>query len=157
MAIDPRMPGSCHDSFVWRHSALRRRLTCGLLNDEEFLLGKCSNDSSHFPYVLCRFNTNRIFHINLQIGTLCRAEDTLLVSNAFVYLSFIPCISQAFLCCNTFFFLFAAVPIKISHNESLTSQNIFCKCRRFGVPSGALASHSCARTPDTADSRGALQ
>ncbi|KAH7949367.1 hypothetical protein HPB49_008384 [Dermacentor silvarum] len=39
MAIDPRMPGSCHDSFVWRHSALRRRLTCGLLNDEEFLLG----------------------------------------------------------------------------------------------------------------------
>ncbi|KAH7959380.1 hypothetical protein HPB49_010655 [Dermacentor silvarum] len=36
---DPRMPGSCHDSFVWRHSALRRHLTCGLLNDEEFLLG----------------------------------------------------------------------------------------------------------------------
>ncbi|KAH7966392.1 hypothetical protein HPB49_015918 [Dermacentor silvarum] len=38
VAIDRRMPGSRHDSFVWRHSALRRRLTCGLLNDEEFLL-----------------------------------------------------------------------------------------------------------------------
>ncbi|KAH7949510.1 hypothetical protein HPB49_011729 [Dermacentor silvarum] len=41
VAIDPRMPGSCHDSFVWRHSALRRRLTCGFLNDE-FLLALAS-------------------------------------------------------------------------------------------------------------------
>lgn len=103
VAIDPHMPGLCHDSFVWRHSALRRRLTYGLLNDEKLLLNKCSNDSAHFPYVLCRFNTNKIFDIILQIGTLCRAENTLVVSNVFVYLSFIPCISQAFLCYNTFF------------------------------------------------------
>ncbi|KAH7978387.1 hypothetical protein HPB49_005412 [Dermacentor silvarum] len=38
VAIDPRMPGSFHDSFVCGHSALRHHLTCGLLNDEEFLL-----------------------------------------------------------------------------------------------------------------------
>nr|XP_054932289.1 putative nuclease HARBI1 [Dermacentor andersoni] len=39
LAIDPRFPGSCHDSFVWRHSAFRRRLTRGLLLHGEVLLG----------------------------------------------------------------------------------------------------------------------
>ncbi|XP_054920217.1 putative nuclease HARBI1 [Dermacentor andersoni] len=40
LAIDPRFPGSCHDYFVWRHSAFRRRLTRGLLLHGEVLLGE---------------------------------------------------------------------------------------------------------------------
>ncbi|XP_072143367.1 putative nuclease HARBI1 isoform X1 [Dermacentor andersoni] len=41
LAIDPRFPGSCHDYFVWRHSAFRRRLTRGLLLHGEVLLATC--------------------------------------------------------------------------------------------------------------------
>ncbi|XP_049523941.1 putative nuclease HARBI1 [Dermacentor silvarum] len=52
VAIDPRMPGSCHDSFVWRHSALRRRLTCGFLNDE-FLLGDSGYPLEPWLLLLC--------------------------------------------------------------------------------------------------------
>lgn len=41
LAIDPRRPGSSHDSFGWRHSTLRRRISeQGLLRPGEFLLGE---------------------------------------------------------------------------------------------------------------------
>ncbi|XP_077517201.1 uncharacterized protein LOC144128023 isoform X1 [Amblyomma americanum] len=40
LAIDPRLPGSTHDAFCWKHSFLRRRIAeQGLLRPGEFLLG----------------------------------------------------------------------------------------------------------------------
>ena len=41
MSIDPRYPGSVHDSFAWRYSWLRSNFEQGrLIDDGRFLLGK---------------------------------------------------------------------------------------------------------------------
>ncbi|XP_037582422.1 putative nuclease HARBI1 [Dermacentor silvarum] len=41
--IDPRFPGSCHDSYVWRHSPLLGRLTTN------FRRGECVLGDSGYP------------------------------------------------------------------------------------------------------------